>query len=114
MFTHEEYIWAWIVYLLGAAACMGVFWYLTRKIVWREVRDVLRIGAGVFMLVPWYSSEGGGYLSPAWIACILEGMFEGPGAFWRAGTPLIIALIVALALSSSVYFFLWLRSRRLA
>lgn len=112
MFTQEEYIWAWGVYLLGACACMAVFWVLTQKIVWREVRDVLRIVAGVFMLVPWYSSEGSGYLSPAWIASILEGLFEGPGAFWRAGTPLIVALICALALSSVAYLFLWVRLRR--
>lgn len=112
MFTHEEYLWAWVIYLLGCALCLAVFWVITSKIKWAEVRAVLRICAGVAVVVPWYSDAEGSYLSPAWIVSLLEGVFEGPDAFWRAGTPLIAALILALILSSGAYAFFAFRARR--
>ncbi len=112
MFTQEEYIWAWLFYLLGCALSLAVFWVMTRKIKWVEVRAVLRICATVVVLVPWYSDTEGTYLSPAWIVSLLEGIFEGPDAFWRAGTPLIVALILTLILSSGTYAFLAFRARR--
>ncbi len=112
MFTHEEYLWAWAIYVLGSILCLAVFWVMTAKIKWAEVRAVLRICATVVVLVPWYSDAEGSYLSPAWIVSILEGVFEGPDAFWRAGTPLLSAVIIALILSSGVYAFLAFRARR--
>ncbi len=112
MFTQQEYMWAWGAYLLGAAVCLGVFWVMTRKIPWSELRNGLRIMAAVFMLVPWYSDATGGYLAPAWIASVLEVLFDGPEAFWRAGTPLIIALVAVLLISTSVHLFLWFRNRQ--
>ncbi len=112
MFTQEEYLWAWFFYLLGAGLFIGVVWYFTGKIKWREPKYVLRILVSVFLVVPWYTEAHEGYLSPAWIISVIEGVFEGPEAFWRAGTPLIVALILALILSSLVSILLWYMQRR--
>lgn len=112
MLTQQEYLWAWLAYLLGAVACMAVFWVMTKNIPWRELRDVLRITAGVFMLVPWYSGEESAYLAPAWIASLLEGVFDGHEAFWRAGTPLMVSLVLALCLSSAAQAYLWWRAKK--
>ncbi len=112
MLTQQEYLLAWLVYLLGSVACLAVVWVMTKNIPWSEVRGVLRIVAGVFMLVPWYISEDSAYLAPAWIASFLEGIFDGPDAFWRAGTPLVVSLVVVLCVSSGVHAYLWWRSKK--
>lgn len=114
MFTQEEYMWAWFFYLLGAFMFIGVLWYLTGKIKRHEPKYLLRILTSVFLVVPWYSEAHEGYLSPAWLVSLIEGIFEGPDAFWRAGTPLIVALITALIMSCLFYILLWYRRRRFA
>ncbi|MFL0810682.1 MAG: hypothetical protein K6L76_09730 [Agarilytica sp.] len=103
MFTHSEYLWGWLWYIVGVALCMTVFWAMTRKIPWRSVRQPLRVFVASIFLMPWYVDENQGFLAPAWIASALEGAFEGPGAFWRAGTPLLVSAICAVILSLLVY-----------
>ncbi|WP_086931059.1 hypothetical protein [Agarilytica rhodophyticola] len=112
MFTQEEYLSAWAVYLAGTAVMLIAWWFMTARIRFSETRNVLRILLAVFLLVPWYTEPTGRYLSPAWLISILEGAFQGPQAFWRAGKPLLIALLASLMLSSLLYIVLWLKSRR--
>lgn len=112
MFTQEEYIWAWTVYLIGASLFLLCWWLLSAKIKWRGLRHVSRIVVAVLFLTPWYTESQSEYLSPAWLASGIEGAFEGPEAFWRAGYPLLAATLGALIISSIVYTALWFKSRR--
>ena len=114
MFTDGEYMWAWIIYLIGAAMFLAVCWVATKKIPWFEPKYLLRILCAVFLLVPWYTDSDSTYLSPAWIVSGIEGAFDGPEAFWRAGTPLLVTLAVAAVLTCLVFIGLWFRSRSLA
>lgn len=111
MFTQEEYLSAWAVYTLGAVLLMAFWWFITGKIRLVEPRYLLRIVFAVFLAVPWYTKGTDGYLSPAWLISIIEGAFEGGDAFWRAGTPLVTAILVAVIASSVVYLALWFKAR---
>lgn len=114
MFTQEQYLWGWLWYLLGVGMCMAVFWVMTHRIPWRELRYSLRVLVASIFLVPWYVGEGESYLAPAWIASALEGAFDGPDAFWRAGTPLVVSTISALILSTIVFAVLFVLDKRRA
>lgn len=118
MFTHEEYVKAWLFYLFGATLFMVGWWFITAHIKWREPKLVLRVMAAVFFLLPWKTGqtleEGAEYLSPAWIVAIFEALLEGPEAFWRAGTPLLLSLMSAVIISSLIYVGFWFLARRSA
>ena len=101
MFTQDEYLWGWIYYLIGASLVYFCFWMLTRNVPWREPKHILRIVVFVILYMPWYSDTQYIYLSPAWLIGAIEAVFDGSDAFWRAGTPLIIGVVVALTLSLS-------------
>lgn len=112
MFTQEEYYWAWAVYLFGVVLFMFATWMFTRPIKWRGLRYTLRALAAVLFLMPWSSESDSEFLSPAWLVSGIEGAFEGGNAFWRAGQPLIIALLITLLIFSVLFTFLWYRTRQ--
>ena len=107
MFTPEEYFKAWLMYLGGVVLMMACWWYLTHFFRWRELRQLCRVVVGVVLVVPWYTDVTGSYMAPAFIIATVDALTVGPEAFWRAGTPLLIALIVAVVLSLA-----WHRWRR--
>lgn len=96
--SQEEYYVGWAYYLVGAALLWLCFWFLTRKISLLWIKTPLRVLVTVLLFMPWYSYENQSYLSPAWTVAILELLFDGLEAFWRAGIPLIIASILAITL----------------
>lgn len=99
MYTQGEYLYGWLLYLLGAVLLIGCVWWMSRG--WRsgEVRQLVRLGSIVFFLVPWQASPDLDYLAPAWIIAGFEGVFDGAEAFWRAGAPLLVCLGVAMVVS---------------
>ncbi|WP_185236557.1 hypothetical protein [Teredinibacter franksiae] len=112
MMTESEYLYAWLYYLIGAGLLIACWWYITRRIPWLEVRFMLRLVVSVAILVPWYTNTQQEYLSPAILIAAVELFFEGSTAFWRAGMPLLTALVVALALSTLGFTVRWFLLRR--
>lgn len=111
MYTHDEYLYGWVFYLLGVLVVMGCGWLLTARIKWLVIRHMLRVVVGVTLLVPWFAAPELGYLAPAWLIAVFEGLFEHDGSFWRAGTPLITAMVSVSFLYLSL-FGLWQLLRR--
>lgn len=111
MYTQEEYLYGWLLYLLGVAMLMFCGWVLTAKINKKEVRHLLRVSAAALLITPWYASAELDALAPAWIIAGFEGVFEGGAAFWRAGGPLLISLSTALILSIVVHLVMRARGR---
>lgn len=114
MMTEAEYFYAWLYYVLGAVLLIGCWWYATRKIPWLEIRYLLRTIVVVAIAFPWYTnSQQTEYLSPALLIAALETAFEGSEAFWRAGKPLLMAMISALGLAALIFigrwFYIWRR-----
>lgn len=112
MFTPEEYFKAWLMYLGGVVLMMGCWWYLTHFIRWREVRQLARVIVGVLLCVPWYTDTTGGYMAPAFIIAIVDSLTIDSQAFWRAGTPLLIALIGAIVISLGWHLWRWHRESK--
>ncbi len=112
MFTAEEYQNAWLMYLGGVVLMFACWYYLTRFIVWPEVRQLLRIFVAVLFLVPWFTEASSGYLAPAIIIAIVETLTMDGAAFWRAGTPLLVALTLSVALSLLWNLWQWRRQAK--
>ncbi len=98
MYTEQDYLYGWLFYLIGVCLIMLCGWLLTAKLRWPVLRHVLRLVVGVTLVVPWYASPELDYLAPAWLIAGFEGIFEGEGAFWRAGTAVVWSVTCALGL----------------
>lgn len=98
MFSSSEYVMAWMAYLVGSVGMMIVVWYLTRKITFSALRHLLQLVAAILMVTPYYADPQQPYLAPALIMALLEGIFEGPEAMWRAGIPLLATLFCGIVL----------------
>ncbi len=110
--TQNEYLLAWTIYLSSFAIAYGVFWFISAKLPFRELRQLLRIVLAVFFLVPWTTDTAHSYWSPAWMISISDSLLLGTKAFWRAGLALVLALIFAVLISTFISLFLWFRSRK--
>lgn len=102
MYSHDEYVMGWMYYGAGVAVFLLAWWFLTRAIAFNELRQLLRFIPAVALIVPWHADPDSIYLAPAWVIAITEGVFEGPAAFWRAGTPLLFAMVLMLIMVTIV------------
>jgi hypothetical protein len=98
MFTQAEYINGWLVYCGGALIGLGCWWYLLKKLPLGPLRPPL-LGAMIGLLfMPWQTDIDSGFFAPAWLIAGSEGFFEQADAFWRAGTPMLVAVAAGLIL----------------
>lgn len=114
MFTQEEYLSAWGIYLLASLLFLFGLWKLLALFKWRELKFLVGAPAAAFFLLPWSISEGSEFRSPAWVTAILEGFLQGGAAFWRAGGPLLIAALIALLVASILCATNWYIASRSA
>jgi hypothetical protein len=63
---------AWLIYLLSATGCLIIFWRMTRRLVLRRSRRVLRIIVAVVLLTPTTVSGLGSWLAPAFLVAGYE------------------------------------------
>lgn len=90
---------AWGYYLLGAAGLYAVWWRFTLWINWSLVRRVLRAVMLVILVCPFSVGEGYLDMAPAVLMALMEMVFEGEGAFYRAGSALLIWMGIAATLA---------------
>lgn len=110
--TTNEYLWAWGAYYGAAGFFFAVLWYWTRRFLWAEARQLIRVILGVVLVVPWFTAADSSYMAPAWIISIAELLLEGAPAFWRAGLPLVLSLVAAIVLSTLCAMYRWNAQRR--
>lgn len=113
MFSPEEYMKAWLMYLAGVVLMMACWWYLTHFFRWRELKHLSRLIVAVILVMPWYTDAAGDYLAPAAIIALVDALTINAEAFWRAGTPLLLAIIAAVVLSLSWTIWRWRRAAKL-
>jgi hypothetical protein len=102
MFSFQEYIIGWGVYLFAVIALLFVFWRMTRFITWGYARDCIRLLGAVFLLLPITIDSSAYYWAPAWIKALLNIIFANPDVFW----PIARLFILALCSTYLVYFLL--------
>lgn len=94
MFSEGEYINGWLAYSAGVIVGLWCWWYLVYKLPLKYLRPALFGAMAGLLMMPFPTAEGSHFLAPAWIIAGAEGVFEGGEAFWRAGTPMLIAIAV--------------------
>ena len=91
MFSTEEYIVSWLIYLSTSAGLLLVFWRSTGNMgSWHYFRQLLRLSIAVLLLTPFTVNESSNYLAPAWTILSLDMIFAEADNLWRAGGPLLI------------------------
>jgi hypothetical protein len=102
MFSFQEYIIGWGVYLFAVVALLFVYWRMTRFIIWRHARDCARLSGAVFLLLPVTIDSGSYFWAPAWIKALLNIIFVNPDVYW----PVARLFLLALFSTYLVYFLL--------
>jgi hypothetical protein len=99
MYSAENYLWGMVAYYLGAALLMLCCWRFTRWIGWQWLRYGLLLLMAVLLLMPFTAYPDMDFFAPAWFVSLFEGLTKATeqGAL-RAGVPLLIGCIVAVAL----------------
>lgn len=95
MFSTEEYLTTWAIYLLSAAGLMVVWWYLTALLRISVLRNMLRVSAAVALIMPYPVPEQEVFLAPAIMMTFLEGLFFEDHGFSHAGIPLLAVVVLA-------------------
>jgi len=104
MEADSSYWLVWMIYLAASALFYGFFWRLTRfrRVLWTAYS--LRAIAAAIILTPWYANAQGTTLAPALMVVALDAMTIGSEAATRSIIPLLLAIILAEALATMIYF----------
>ena len=91
MFSTEEYIVSWLIYLSASTGLLLVVWRTPKNMgSWHYFRQLLQLSIAVLLLTPFTVNESSNYLAPAWTIASLDMIFVEANNFWRAGGPLLI------------------------
>ena len=96
MFSFQEYLIGWLVYVAATLGVLLAFWRLTRHLPWFYAKQCLRLAVAAILLVPMTISSDSFYWAPAWIQGILLLIFEGMEGFWPVARILLLAMLLAL------------------
>ena len=96
MFSPQEYIIGWSLYLLAVLGLLVVFWHITRPIVWVHLKGSLRLLVATLLLLPSSVENAATYWAPAWIKAFLQLVFGGFDEFLPIGKQLLIAILIVL------------------
>ena len=112
MFSQEEYQTARYVYIGSCVLVLLCWWWLVSKIPGKEFRHLLRIIPLLILIVPVSVDEKHEFLSPAWFTSIADLLGHGTKAFWRAGLPVIVVLVIGILLSFCYFCWRWVKGRK--
>jgi NADH:ubiquinone oxidoreductase subunit 6 (subunit J) len=96
MFTQAEYINGWLAYAGAVIVCYWCWWYMLSKLPIKPLRPVLLGAMAGLLFMPWSVDPAMSYLAPAWLIAGSDGLFEGAAKFWRAGAPLLVAVVASI------------------
>ena len=102
MFSFQEYIIGWVIYLFSTVGLLFVFWHLTRNIPWFYFKQSVRLVMATLLLVPAAVEDADLYLAPAWIKGFLQLIFSGLEGF----TPVARGLLISILLAFIIYLLL--------
>lgn len=104
------YLFAWLAYLAAALILCGLLWWLCHRLPAMVSAPLVLVGA-VLVLMPWTVTTGSASLAPAWVVALFDGLVQQQAPFSRAGIPLAVATVMALAAGLGLACW-WTRRRR--
>jgi amino acid transporter len=105
-----NYLSVWAIYLLGCAGLAAAVWWATKNWARKDISRLLVVITAVVLVTPYTIDKDLSFLAPAWVMVIMEGISGKGYTAWRAGTPLIMALLGTVLCAMA--YELWQRKRR--
>ncbi|MFT6388212.1 MAG: hypothetical protein ACJAUP_001589 [Cellvibrionaceae bacterium] len=102
MFSFQQYISAWLFYIVCVVFLLAVFWRISKNIPWLHVKQCARLAVASLFLVPAIVEGTTIYWSPAWIKGLLTLIFSGQEGIF----PMAKVLLTAVLASFIIYFFI--------
>lgn len=104
MFTSEEYLTAWGVYLFGALVFYICWWRFTSSW-WLYLKGIFRVLPASMLFTPWYTDRDETHLAPAWFISAADMLTFDASEFWRAG--IVWIAVTAALLVLLLLYFVW-------
>ena len=98
MFSFEEYLWGWVIYLVASVGLLMAFWRITRYITLIYLKQSLRLIIATLLLTPALIENTFYLWSPAWMQGLLQLIFVGIDGSLPIGRYLLIAVCAVLIL----------------
>ena len=89
----QDYIVAWVVYLLAGIAFSFISWKVMKKFLWRELAYLLQSLLLAIIFTPWYVLPEDEILAPALIVFMLDLITVDITTSIRALIPLVMAML---------------------
>ncbi len=89
----QDYITAWLVYLLAGIAFSFMSWKVMKKFLWRELAYLLQSMLLAIIFTPWYVLPEDEILAPALIVFMLDLITVDVSTGIRALIPLVMAIL---------------------
>ncbi len=96
--TMMEETYAWLVVAVAALGVLAGILALTRSWPWGW-RALMAALVMVWLLMPWPVQVVEGYLAPAFIVAVFEGLFNPEGNPWPPSRALLVGTLAVLALA---------------
>ena len=107
--TTADYLTAWAIYLLGCAGLGIAVWWATKHWARKDLSRLFVLITLVVLVTPYTIDKDLSLLAPAWVMVIMEAISGNGYTAWRAGTPLIMALLGTLVCAMA--YELWQHKR---
>jgi len=95
----QDYIVAWLVYLLAGIAFSFISWKVMKKFLWRELAYLLQSLLLAIIFTPWYVLPEDEILAPALIVFMLDLITVDINTSIRALIPLVMAMLFGIIVS---------------
>ncbi|MEX1197224.1 MAG: hypothetical protein WEB57_05110 [Pseudohongiellaceae bacterium] len=99
------YLASWAIYLAAGTLCYVLFYRATRWIRPRLIANLLRAIMIALIYTPWTVATDQDLMAPAVIIVPLDMITVGPDAFVRALVPLVLAILLAVAVTIGISLF---------
>lgn len=96
MFSFQEYISAWLIYMACSLGLLVVFWQMTKHIPWYYLKQSLRLIAASLLLTPNLIENSTVFWSPAWLQSLLKLIFNGTDDIFSSIRILLISVLFTL------------------
>jgi len=107
--SSDQYVLAWMIYLIGVIGCMLVWFRMTSCIKNKRLSYFVRSFLFYFLLMPVYTHPDLRVMGPAFFIGVFDSLANGVESFFKTGSVLI--LVPVLAFITMIIFSFLLKKR---
>ena len=109
----QEYLIAWIIYLIAGIGFSILSWRFLKKCLWRELAYLLQCLLVALIFTPWYVLPEEEILAPALMVFVMDLVTVDLESSIRSLIPLVMAMLLGLVVTAVLSVVYRIRGRKL-